>query len=703
VETTPSRYEVTVMYDRCLLHILELNEQTKGTYIARATNEAGEELTTCVLEIGEPEPLVPLDTSIDSLSVSESYDDSFMSVRRSQYQKKKIMSELQMAPWVRQPAPRTSSTEWNESADESFLDVDRKQWQTERHMSQADVRRSKKSRKIKNTETALWSEEMDDSFIDVDRKEWETRRDVSELTKKVRRRPHITELGEEEVTENKSLVTESKVVEEVTEEIVILESVEKKSIEFEAQQKPKRRVSFASITKEIPKVAFEEQPIQTEEEIEVTERVISLAKKPEKKKKPTKEKKTEEAEEVVEEIVEIISKGQPEKKLSVTVESEGIPVAEIKVERIEKPSVIIESKQKPEPETTVIETTKKEDIVEKEITDIVEDVVTIADKQVDKKTEKKVKKPKEVPKPDDQKIEISIGRKSEEKRPITVESKGLMQPEISVSQKKKPKVVADSKEESIQETSVIELELRQKPQYEFQEEQVVEEYFTHGAPRKGEPSISLSKGVTVEETLTNESTEEYNVPKVLTQDRRSFEAIEASMRLLHQQPITIEEISTSEGATLLPEWPKPAEKRAESKIEEHPFVQVSGVTSEMAPTPLKPEKPKKMQAERLPQEEVTEIIEEVTVKPDEAETVHIEGVVERDETGSECVEVMWRKNHHLGTKTTKQKCRSSGAVVEAKTTFESKEVDITLAPGHEEVSKTIQLPDATVKKPMFPS
>lgn len=40
------------MYDRCLLHIIELNEETKGTYSARATNEAGEELTTCVLDIG---------------------------------------------------------------------------------------------------------------------------------------------------------------------------------------------------------------------------------------------------------------------------------------------------------------------------------------------------------------------------------------------------------------------------------------------------------------------------------------------------------------------------------------------------------------------------------------------------------------------------------------------------------------------------
>lgn len=522
-----------------------------------------------------------LDTSMDSVSVSESYDDSFMSVSRSKYHKKKTISELQMAPWVRKPGPQTSSLEWNESADESFLDVDRKQWQTERFVSHADVRRMKKLRQKQDTETAEWTEAIDESSINVDRKQWEMQRHVSELSKKIRRRPHITELDEKKIieefviiekkeTKKEELVSQTSTieegpkpetadvqyyerlrkplkkkepefvrrqyiselspeelieevieqpirekpaavveppdvshiaeetilkeakepyekrvyvselkptgkkakpkkhkpdtaivpeetvivvkkeqarqgtietllleesampallkplvmkpaeqpeitevveeeimlkkkkpekpresvpqhieeVEEIKEEIVTIipkkeevsqvvtvESIEHKPVEFEVQQKPKRKVSFASIAQEIPEtVAIEKELTSKEvERVTVTEEIISLSKKPEKKKpKPTKEKRPEEVKEVVQ-TIKIVAKAKPEPKSTVIVESKGLPQPEIEVKQDKKPEIKVDSKGKrePKPETTIVEAIKKyEDIKEKQIEQI---------------------------------------------------------------------------------------------------------------------------------------------------------------------------------------------------------------------------------------------------------------------------------------------------------------------------------------------
>ncbi|KAL3173712.1 hypothetical protein MRX96_041520 [Rhipicephalus microplus] len=55
-------FKVTILNDKNVLHILEVNETTQGRYVCKATNEAGERVTECFVTIGETEQTVDLES-----------------------------------------------------------------------------------------------------------------------------------------------------------------------------------------------------------------------------------------------------------------------------------------------------------------------------------------------------------------------------------------------------------------------------------------------------------------------------------------------------------------------------------------------------------------------------------------------------------------------------------------------------------------
>ena len=430
-------------------------------------------------------------------SISESYDDSFMSVRRSQYHKKQTVSELR-----RGPAKGPETSEWSESADESFLDVDRKHWQSERYVSEADIARRKKHKT--KTETAEFSEAMDDSYIEVERKQWESRRDVSELSRtKKKRGPHITELStkQDELTQEEVIISKQEKVDEKrfdTQASVISESATPERPEiYERRKKPKKEEPFMrrQYVSELP----DEEPQRF----------------------------------VVEEPEQFYERLRAPKKEEPFVKRQY--VSELPEEEVKEPLVSF-PQEKP---------------VQVEVLEIVEEEITIEKKPKEKP--KKPKKIKEVPQ-ELPETPVTVAARTEhrvQEMSVTVESIELKPIEFKIRQKPKRKVSFASTPEEIPERTVLETETKQTEEtvveeirkpvprigHEFVPEYVAEELFTHQAPSKGKPRLEPMRAVVVEETTPTVETSEVEQVSVAKEHRarKSF-TYETPLRVEQQIP-----------------------------------------------------------------------------------------------------------------------------------------------------------------------